>query len=381
MFDFAFLSLIAATLSLFSSIFAAEVIDITTVPTGSAAQAPLTFGSSDWIWTATTTASEVIALRKDFTAPFGKSLIAAEIIITAIADMNLYVNGDYIGSLETPQRWGYAQRFCVDLLPGYNVFAVNASTPDTTLQGLVATILLTYSDGTTDTLFTESSWRATNGSPAGFEQLSFDDTTWDVATVVSSYKAALATRPVVIPADPPVVTLSSAQWVWANDIPANGVVPAESRAFRRTFTPAPGQIPMSANIIISTDDAYTLYVNGVPIGNGTTWPVAQQYILNFGNAPSEIVLAVLATNTSPSPAGVLVVTEVNMQPSGRANCTAGSIFSSDGAWKSTLDEIPTGFKQPGYDDSTWPAVTQEGAYGIQPWDTITIAAASAPITI
>ncbi|KAJ7459616.1 hypothetical protein B0H11DRAFT_2059271, partial [Mycena galericulata] len=350
---------------------AAEVIDIPTAPTGSAAQAPLTFGSSDWIWTATTTASEVIALRKDFTAPFGKSLIAAEIIITAIADMNLYVNGDYIGSLETPQRWGYAQRFCIDLLPGYNVFAVNASTPDTTLQGLVATILLTYSDGTTDTLFTESSWRATNGSPAGFEQLSFDDTTWDVATVVSSYKAALATRPVIIPADPPVVTLSSAQWVWANDIPPNGVVPAESRAFRKTFTPAPGQVPMSANIIISADDAYTLYVNGVAIGNGTNWTVAQQYIVNFGNAPSEIVLAVLANN------------QVNMQPSGRANCTAGSIFSSDLSWKSTLDEIPTGFKQPGYDDSTWPAVALEGAYGIQPsaWGSVTIAAASAPITI
>jgi hypothetical protein len=293
--------------------------------------------------------------------------------------MNLYVNGDYIGSGAFPRRWGYAQRFCVDLLPGLNVFAVNASTADPGSGGLIATILVTYSDGTSDTLVTDTSWRSTNGSPAGFEQLSFDDNTWPVATIVGG--AALSSS-ILIPANPPALGLDTALWVWTDESPKGDQKPTETRAFRRTFTPAPGQIPMSANILISADDGYDLYVNGVFIGSGTNWVVAQHYIVNFGTPTSEIILAVRANNIGASAAGVLVAMEVNMKPSGRTNCTAGSLVASDNGWKSTRDIIPTGFEQPNFDDSTWPVVDLEVVYkGPGPWGSLTIAAAAAPITI
>ncbi|KAJ7912391.1 hypothetical protein B0H13DRAFT_1713163 [Mycena leptocephala] len=300
---------------------------------------------------------------------------------SAVETMNLYVNGDYIGSGSTPRRSGFAQRFCVDLLPSLNVFAVNASTaPANLIHGaLVATILVTYSDGTADTLVTDSSWRMAHGSPAGFEQPSFNDTTWAAATVVGTGSTPFGE--VIIPANPPVTTLDLAQWVWTNAIPAGGNLPNGSRAFRRTFTPAPGQTPRSANILITADNAYTLYVNGVSIGSGNNWPVAQHYVVNFGTATSEIVLAVLATNIDVTPAGILLEMEVNMQPSGPTNCIAGSIVSSDGGWKSTLGAIPAGFEQPGFDDSTWPLVANEGVYGVGPWGILTIQGASAPITI
>lgn len=321
-------------------VLAAAVTNITAAPAASPA---LSLSASKWIWTPTFTPSAEVAFRKDFTPPLGKSLIAAEVIITAVTSMNLYVNGDYIGSGSAPGRWGYAQRFCIDLLPSFNVFAVNASTPSATIGGLIGTILVTYSDGTTDTLLTDSSWRVTTGSPAGFEQLSFDDTAWGVATA----KGAFGAEPwgtVLIPSDPPVPSLFAAQWVWTNVVPESGSLPAGSRAFRRIFTPAPGQTPLSANIIVSTDNEYTLYVNGVTVGTGTDFKIAQQYVVEFGTAVSEIVVAVLATNAAVGAAGVLLMMEVNMQPSGRASCTAGSIISSDNAWKSTLDAIPTGFE-------------------------------------
>ncbi|KAJ7870429.1 hypothetical protein B0H13DRAFT_2669833 [Mycena leptocephala] len=334
----------------------------------SAASPTLNFGSSKSIWVPTTNASAAVAFRKDFTPPMGKSPVAAEIIISAVETMNLYVNGDYIGSGSTPRRSGFAQRFCVDLLPSLNVFAVNASTaPANLIHGaLVATILVTYSDGTADTLVTDSSWLLAHGSPAGFEQPSFNDTTWAAATVVGTGSAPFGE--VIIPADPPVPTLDLAQWVWTNVVPAGGNLPGGSRVFRKTFTPAPGQIPRSANILITADNAYTLYVNGVSIGSGSNWP---------------IVLAVLATNfdVGPNPAGVLLEMEVNMQPSGPTNCIAGSIVSSDGGWKSTMGDIPALFEQPGFDDSTWPLVANEGVYGVGPWGTLTIQPASAPITI
>jgi hypothetical protein len=70
-----------------------------------------------------------------------------------------------------------------------------------------------------------------------------------------------------------------------------------------------------------------------------------------------------------------------MVPSGRTNCTAGSFLLLDGGWKSTKDAIPTGFEQPGFDDSTWPAAFGQSIYPAAPWGTITIAAPSPPVTI
>jgi hypothetical protein len=342
------------------------------------ATAPLSLAASDWIWLPTTAASSA-ALRKDFTPPLGKALIAAEIIITASANpTDFFVNGEYIGSTILPNHIQFAQRFCVDLLPSFNVFAANATSNGH--GGLLATILLTYSDDTTDTLVSDSSWLVHAGSPAGFEQLSFDDTAWAPATVAGKYGAA-PWGTVEIASDPPVLALAHANWIWTDVVPASGNLPAGSRAFRRTFTPAPGQTPMSASIIIAADNQYNLYVNGVSVGNGTNWKVAQHYTVNFETPTSDLVLAVLATNNAASAAGLIVAMEINMQPGGRNNCTAGSFLLSDGLWKSTKGAIPAGFEQPGFDDSAWPAAVDEAGYGRPPWDTITIAAPAPAITI
>ncbi|KAJ6611964.1 hypothetical protein B0H10DRAFT_334315 [Mycena sp. CBHHK59/15] len=147
----------------------------------------LSFSASKWIWTPTSVPGAVRALRKDFAPPLGKSLIAADILISVDNAQTLFVNGELVGS-STRTRLG--RRFCVDLLPSYNVFAVNASTSNPTDGALIAAILLTYSDLTLDALVTYSSWRVSNTVPSGFDQLSFDDTTWSVATVAGAYGAA-----------------------------------------------------------------------------------------------------------------------------------------------------------------------------------------------
>jgi hypothetical protein len=350
------------------------------------ATSALSFASSKWIWnSATATANAVIGLRKDFTPPLGKALIGAEIIITAVSNLNLYVNGDYVGSGTPPSRGRFAHRFCVDLLPSFNVFAVNASTGASGADegGLLATILLTYTDGTTDRLITDSSWRVKSGLPLGWEQLSFDDTTWAVATTVGSYGVApWDTVLVNNPADPPVLALDRAQWVWTDAIPASGSIPAGQRAFRRIFPLSPGQVPRSATIIIAADNEYTLYINGVSVGTGTNWKVAQRYTVNFASPPTEVVIGVLATQTAAGAAGFVLAMELNMVPSGRANCTAGAFLLTDAGWKSTKGAIPAGFEQPGFDDSSWPAVVAEATYPNAPWGAITVPTASAPsITI
>ncbi|KAJ6523297.1 hypothetical protein B0H19DRAFT_1244218 [Mycena capillaripes] len=347
-----------------------------------AATTALTFAASEWIWAPTMAAGQIVGLRKDFTPPLGKALTAAEIIITADSRMQFYINGDFVGTGTLPDRGTFASRFCVDLLPSFNVFAVNAHTDAPTGGAMLAAIRLTYSDNTTDMIVSDATWRVKALPPAGFQQLSFDDTAWPAGTVVG-VSGDEPWGPISIASNPPVLALTKAQWVWTNIVPASGLLPAGSRAFRRTFTPAPNQTPMTANILIAADNEYTLYVNGVPVGSAANAKVAQHYVVNFQPTTTEIVLAVLATNTgaAASRAGLLVFMEVNMAPSGRAGCTAGSYVFTDNTWKSTSGAIPTGWEQPGFNDTAWGAVIAEETYPGTKFGTLTIAAASPAVTV
>ncbi|KAJ6493896.1 hypothetical protein C8R47DRAFT_1043631 [Mycena vitilis] len=347
-----------------------------------AAAPALNFAASQWVWTPTTTAGGIVGLRKDFTPPFGKALVAAEMIVTVSDRMQLYVNGDLIGAGTPPNGGAFAGRFCVDLLPSFNVFAVSGHTDAPAGGGMLAAIRVTYSDNTTDTIVSDASWRVQGSPPTGFQQLSFDDTAWSAGTVVGTAGGA-PWGTIEFASNPPVLALNSAQWIWTNVVPANGLLPPGSRAFRHTFVPAPNQRPMTANILIAADNEYTLYVNGVPIGSGANAKVAQHYVVDFQPGTSEIVFAVLATNTGAvaSRAGVVAFAEVNMVPTGRDGCVAGAYVLSNGLWKSTSGAIPAGWEQPGFNDTAWGAAAAQEPYPGTKFGTLTVAAASPIVTV
>ncbi|KAJ7831746.1 hypothetical protein B0H13DRAFT_2371302 [Mycena leptocephala] len=345
--------------------------------------AALDFTGASWIWSSDSQVGVLSAFRKDFTPPFGKSLIAAEIITAVDNSLAFYVNGQFIGNGSGLHGVRFARRFCASLLPSYNVFAVAASTTLSTQTppAFIATIYLTYSDGTTDTLATDTSWRAMSPFPVDFAQLTFDDTTWPVATVVST-NPDLPFGSVFIPTDPPVVSFAWTPWVWTDisPSPSTGLVPPGLRAFRQTFTTAPGEVATTATIMITADDEYTLWVNGVLIGSNSNYVIAQVYTVDL--APTDtIVFAVLATNggTGPNPAGLLASVEINMAVTGRASCTAGALLQTDVTWKSTQGSIPTGWELPGFDDSAWPPVVVAGLYPNAPWGSVMTAAPSPPV--
>ncbi|KAJ7616447.1 hypothetical protein FB45DRAFT_934261 [Roridomyces roridus] len=342
-------------------------------------QATLGFASSKWIWTTNTAANQAHAFRKDFTPPFGKSLIAAEVIVAAVNQLTFWVNGEILGSTGV-QAW--AGRFCVDLDPSFNVFAVNASSTNTN-GAFIATILLTFSDGTTDTLVSDSSWLSNGNSvPDGFAEQSLDDTTWVPATVRATYdESGTPYFTPQIPTNPPTLSFPSARWIWTDVLSSTGTVPKSTRVFRRTWAPPTGGEPASADIIITAENEYTLYVNGFEVGSGTNWKVAGHYTVNFAPGTRVILVAVSASNLATSAAGVLMEMEVNMLPGGRNNCTAGVYGYTDALWRSTLDVIPDGWQLPGFDDSTWPLVVDEGSYpDASPWgSSVSIAAPSPPV--
>ncbi|KAF7353672.1 hypothetical protein MVEN_01052100 [Mycena venus] len=339
--------------------------------------AALDFGASQWIWTDEISGGNAPigtrAFRKDFAPPLGKTPVQADIIITVDNGLTLYVNG---GELGTGGDFRYAERFCVALRPCLNVFAVtgvNTGGP----AGLLAAIQITYSDGTISTIVSDTTWRASIAVPNGYEQLSFDPNSWTPAITQGVYGIAPWGQ-IAIPSAVPTLSLTNANWIWTSEV-VNGVTPPGPRAFRRTYYPPTSQTATSATIIMVADDAYSLYVNGILVGSGNNWQVAQKYTVTLLPARS-VVFAVYASNagTVNNPAGLLAAIEINSAQCNCTSCTSGAYLITDGSWKANTG-TPVGFQLPGFDDSSWPAATGEGVYGVAPWGMLSINAVPGPV--
>ncbi|CAK5270013.1 unnamed protein product [Mycena citricolor] len=155
--------------------------------------------------------------------------------------------------------------------------------------------------------------------------------------------------------------LSQAAWIWTTEA-SGGNAPPGTRAFLRTYTAPPGQLIASATAIIAADNEYTLYANEFPVGSGSSSSTAQTWSINLGAAP-QVVFAVVATNTLTAPldaAGVIFAAEINFVKTA-GNCTGGAYLVSDVSWLWPGDaSLPSGFEFPGYNSSSWTAVTMEG---------------------
>ncbi|KDR71213.1 hypothetical protein GALMADRAFT_143925 [Galerina marginata CBS 339.88] len=339
----------------------------------------LDFANSKWIWTKEVNAAGVApagsrAFRRDFYSPQGKTALSANIIIAADNGYTLYVNGAQIGS---GHSFKAADAYCIRLAPECNVFAVNA-TNDLTVPnpaGLLATIQIKYTDGFTETIVTDPSWHAFTSVPAGFQNQAFDDSAWPPATVEANFGAAPWGAVSIPPsASSTPLSLADANWIWTNEI-KNGVAPIGARAFRKTIVLPAGQAATSADIVIGTDDQFTLYVQGKIVGSGVTWSTIHRFAVDIQPAATEIDIAVYASNGGGA-AGVIAVVDLTME-----DCDCGSVMSfvTDGTWKYNT-ALPVGFQAPGFDDSKWPAAIVEGKYGMAPWGKLAIPAAVSPTT-
>ncbi|KDR71306.1 hypothetical protein GALMADRAFT_75234 [Galerina marginata CBS 339.88] len=329
------------------------------------------FSASKWIWTDETngpspTSPGSRAFRRDIFLP-GQNRFPTNIIMTADDLFTLFINGIQIGS---GNDFHIANSFCVWLIPGFNVFAVNVTNGLTvpTPAGLLGTIQIKDNNGFTDTIVSNSGWRSFNGVPVGFQDLAFDDGSWLPANVEADFGGGPWGNTAIPPSASSTLSLTEANWIWSNEI-SNGNAPVGSRAFRKRFALPPGQSTTSATIAITADNAYSLYLQGNLVGSATDWTQAQQYVVYLVPETAEIDIAVLATNFD-GPAGLIVAVELVID----FECASVASFVTDGTWKVTTS-VPAGFQAPGFDDSNWQAANVEGKYGVGPWGNVPVSAA------
>ncbi|MGH8964765.1 MAG: hypothetical protein ACRDXB_05480, partial [Actinomycetes bacterium] len=107
------------------------------------------------------------------------------------------------------------------------------------------------------------------------------------------------------------LTFDEASWIWtAEENPPEA--PGEERAFRRVLDARAGKTPARAEILLTGDDLFRLYVNGEPLGESSggdnEWQQGRYFTADL--AADENVVAVAAENTAGSPAGLIAVVRV-----------------------------------------------------------------------
>ncbi|KIL58068.1 hypothetical protein M378DRAFT_171038 [Amanita muscaria Koide BX008] len=346
--------------------------------------AALDLSQFNWIWTDTNRVVPPYAsrnFRRDFTSPTGKIALSSEILIAADNNFTLYVNGEFIGQTTTLVESSYMFSYCVELNSGYNVFAVNAENlaygndPTGTVPNpaaFISAIQITYTDGFSSIIVTDTNWRANNDTP-GFQSIHYNDSSWPYAVILAGSNGWYYQ-----PSPAPGVSslaLSSSYWIWTDEIPPNqpySNAPVGSRAFRKTIEVPGGSVARSGVIIIDADNAYVLYINGNLIGSGSDYyqnpvRIAQQWKFTLDYPTDDIVIAVNATNFA-GPAGLIVAIAFDAAD---CNCTTTRFAVSDGTWKAN-HTVPARFEQVDYDDCGWTPVVVEGAYGVAPWGQSTV---------
>src|SRR4051794_31566885 len=157
-------------------------------------------------------------------------------------------------------------------------------------------------------------------------------------------------------------SLSEAHWIWYPEGDPHVSAPAAYRYFRKNFSVSSGAVS-DAQLVITGDDTVDVWLNGTPLAGSprTTdaWKTALYVDLQAALVAGTNTIAIAVHNTTAGPAGLLGPLPV---------VTAGGATDlvTDASWKAG-NSVNAGWEQPAFNDSSWPASTDLGPYGVSPW--------------
>ncbi|KAF7333772.1 hypothetical protein MVEN_02333900 [Mycena venus] len=238
-----------------------------------------TLTGATWIYnttSATTSApAGTMAFRRTFTLAAGKTTASVMAVMTADNLFTLWIGGSQVGSSPNDANaWKTAQVYSIPLnsTAGNLVFAVLTTNladdnPSQNAAGLLGAINILYTDGSLDSLTTDTAWKV-NADPAdGWQATNFDDSSWAAAANEGTYGVQAWGTGIAVPVSPPTTpTLMGATWIY-NTASASTAAPVGTMAFRRTFTLAAGKTADIAVVIITADKLFTLWIDNSEIGS------------------------------------------------------------------------------------------------------------------
>ena len=149
-----------------------------------------------------------------------------------------------------------------------------------------------------------------------------------------------------------------AEWIWAPGVAKNQIGQVEC-FFRRSFNVTRAE---EAELLISADDSYEVFVNGKRIGNGEGNRRMDRYDLTNVLARGRNVVAVRVENLDGNTAALAARLQVKEAQGGWKS------YSTDENWKTSLKTLPL-WQMPIYNDRRWKEAQSFGVLGrTEPWD-------------
>ncbi|KAJ6470595.1 hypothetical protein C8R47DRAFT_1200408 [Mycena vitilis] len=340
---------------------------------------PGVLATASWIWaadssSAASTAPGTVAFLKNIITPPSHTAASAVMTITGVANFTLWVNGQPIGgSTYSKDGWKTAVVLRAALNASANVFSVLVD-PGAPQPGLLAAIEVSYTDASKSTFVSDASWLAASNIPATFPNPA-TLTGFTPAAVAAAYGSGPWGTSVALPApDPSPLTLANSTWIWTTPI-AVIIADAGTVGFRKTVATPAGKNAQSATILLTVDNAFQLYVNGVYFGAPPTsvddvaWKYAQQFTDVSLNANKNTfnVIAQNSPSTSTNTPGTASGSAAGFIAAIKINYGDGSsdIVPTDASWLRSSALLPPAFLAA--DDAQLVPASALGLFGIQPW--------------
>ncbi len=159
-------------------------------------------------------------------------------------------------------------------------------------------------------------------------------------------------------------TSGAEKWIWHSVFPD---VPASVKGefyFRRTFRIEHPDDIDSATCLITADEAFVLFVNGVEaaVSDRYIFSWTRPHLIDISRLTrrGENVIAVRAGNSYLSKPGLAAKIDIQFRNGGSV------VFVTDAAWKSST-QSESGWNEIGFDESRWPDAREVAIMGDMPW--------------
>ena len=176
-------------------------------------------------------------------------------------------------------------------------------------------------------------------------------------TLAATLSAVLFMGWIVQAAATPLPDIGQASWIW-------GDMQQDICEFRRDFTL--GEAPSAASVLITADNGYELYVNGILVGydigpGAEVWGSLEQWNVLEHLTPGQNALGIRGICMGGS-RGVVAALRVD---------TEGAeplALMTDTSWQSSSEGDPAEYSLPGYGEAgQWTSATALGPMGMAPW--------------
>jgi HEAT repeat protein len=169
------------------------------------------------------------------------------------------------------------------------------------------------------------------------------------------------------PAGEAGASFDRSQWIWSWPDPGSNSTRDMNMGcawFRVDVTlPQPASV-VRADVFLTADNLFALYVNGKYVGqsdaNPNRWRQPKRFDVAGLLVPGRNVVAVEAANTAPGPAGLIVYCAVQLADGRQVVLTTGD------HWKCN-EKQQRNWEQVAFDDAKWPKAYLVAPYGSAPW--------------